>query len=1229
MIAVIYCAPRARRLSGEALGDYLKLPETLPASRALAPDELQPKFVSAYLRSSDVPLAFHRESEFSPGTRHHLELASRLEAQGRIIQYLFSDGLILTAHQVLYHPHSKVVPRHVLPLTLNVRPEERTVSGRPSWQTEAEQVAHGVLMAALRAAKIAKADEETKDEAISVLVALEDRVDRERQAMRLEEVETAGSEWGPWRINCALPEPGSGVHYGRARLELDPDKLSETAGLAENFLLDVPRRRLMFHSFEEQVQRLRTQAVSPVQMPEERAEKEADHALTVHLSGHANIQATISEINELWRQDDNRLLSVHPRTLEVDAANARPRLSVGTEGHFKIETLARAPDGTEWELHGLPQGMTYLLFNLQLGLGATTGYANAHIAHARRGLKRERDMKILRHLGYSALIFMDAMNFARGLALSDGAIAKSESEVCESLYRRLGSLVLKSEGWPVTTGSLAELCSSNVTTLIEGFVRQIVSDYKGRPISVFLPQGEIRVDGLSRAVALLFHAMVSDLADATSGGCFLRARTKYFENFMNGRTTPEREDLAVRAAVDQATSARLVYQPGIGERYLLPEASFPPRGKHLLGLLHEGFELSIDGKGVEEFEASEFRPEFTLREDGEEGGLETIPLGSPKINWFELHPKFFFKGVEITGDQATRLSKDGMLEFQGKLYRVKTQDMPSLQRLTRFWASIQGGPGAGLTRGKRRKTEETYYPLPRSQTLELLALRASGVKVRGGEKWDSICKFYDSLNDARPSLALPESFKTRLQPYQETGVQWIRDIHGLSLGGILADDMGLGKTVTTLAFLELLRTEEKMGAVLILVPTSLTYNWLAEGARFAPEMPVTIFSSREPEAMLDFVQNKRQAAVICTYGLLQEHSELFQQVPWNCVVYDEAQNLKNITTKRTTAARKLSAEFKLCLTGTPLENHYGELYSLFDLIVPGSLGDIAGFRERYVNPLRVLREDIDFLKLKTKPLLLRRTKAQVMHELPPKIESTVQLPFEEEQRKIYRDIATSYNDQIRTAIARQGEAKSQLQMLTALLRLRQACSDPASIPGVKYHGEPPKVATLLEAITELTESGASALVFTQFLATYERIRFALTQAKIRHYDISGADSRASREKKLRAFQEDEAGAVMLMTLKTGGVGLNLVKASYIFHIEPWWNPAVENQATDRAHRIGQTKTVQVYRYIIKDSVEEKIEVLKSIKSQRFDALFAVHESESELQGSKLALSQQDFEFLLS
>ena len=1247
--AVIFCQPLAKRFSGERLEQSLPLPDTLAASRPMEEGEVQEQLVSSYLRLSDLPLAFHRESSTEQSiSKSYTASFNELEIEGRSLQYLFDDGLILTGSQVLYHPYSRVVARHLLPLTVNVRPELRERPRAPkssSWKEEADNVIMSVLLAAERALKQAlnlqlhmSAEEREDDDApVVIYFAHSDDLSAERQALRLDAIELAGDTWGPWRLNTALPALSSGVCYGRARLELDPSEVGEPHGLAERFALNTEKRRLIFHAFSDQLQRLRHK--SP-------ASKGAEvQGLSLHLSGHSLIQATETEINDLWLAE-GKTLKVFPKADVLSSDKVKPRLNLTSDGSFRISFLLETPSETadaapqHWEAHGLPQSCFYILLNLQFGLGATTGYANTQIAHSRRGLKRERDMKILRSLGYAALIFHDAGCFALGLPLSDGSVVTTQEELLDSLYTRLGSLILKSEGWPVQAGTLRELCSKNVTTLIEGFVSQIVLDLTtDREISLYLPSGELKAHGIARAVTLFMHALVTDLAATTGGACFGKARTKYFENFLNGRTNPEKEDLALRIAVDAETSAKMVHQRGVNERYLLPEttpqANTGPRGPHLLGLLNKGFALTIDGKQIEEFAASEFRPEFTLLEGQEEGadGTEPVATGGHKIDWFELHPKFFFKGVEISADQASRLSREGMLEFQGKLYRVRAQDLPSFNRLNRFWASIQA-KGAGLLgQNKRRKTEETYYQLPRSQTLELLALRASGVKMRGGERWDEICRFYDALDKEREALVLPESFHAELQPYQITGVQWILDLYKLGLGGILADDMGLGKTVTSLAFLESLNAQKRLGPCLVLVPTSLTYNWLSEAARFAPNLPVSIFQSREPEVTLDFLQKVEGGIVICTYGLLQEHTELMQQVKWNCIIFDEAQNLKTITTKRTTAARRLVSQFKLCLTGTPLENHYGELYSLFDLIVPGALGELSGFRERYVNPQRVPREEIDDLRLKVKPLLLRRTKSQVMNELPPKIETTVKLPFDDDQKRIYRDIAASYNEQLRSQIATQGEAKSQLQMLTALLRLRQVCSDPSSVPGVVYNGEPPKISTLIEALSQLTEGGASALVFTQFLSTYERIRKALTAAKISHYDMSGADSRLNREKKLKGFQDDPGGAVMLMTLKTGGVGLNLVKASYIFHIEPWWNPAVENQATDRAHRIGQTKTVQVYRYLIKDSVEEKIEILKDIKSKRFDALFTTSEESNQLKpvgtSGSSGLSQSDFEYLLS
>jgi superfamily II DNA or RNA helicase len=973
----------------------------------------------------------------------------------------------------------------------------------------------------------------------------------------------------------------------------------------------------------------------------------------------------IRELETQTSQTGDRL-QIEPRQVTLEPSEILPWLAISGDATFRLRFALRLPkelsgDGAQdspprLEAHGFPRAMNYLIYMLHSGFGATTGFANTQIAHQRRGLKRERDLKLLRHIGFANLLFFEASSLALGLPGSDGELIPNPQVLRHRLYAKFAAFVSKGDQWNPQAESdeprsFEHLVSEGLIAILDGLIDQILDD--GRPEKcshIYIPEGEVALPGVSRSVLRLLRALVGDLANESAGACFTKVRSQAFENFFHNRPGFDREDWVIRPELPAEADARLIYTPGVNERFVIPTAKLPPRGAQLLSLAHFGFELSLDGKSVEKIREGEFRPEFQLTEGVNQQDVQSLALGNRKIDWFELHPKFFFKGKELAVEDALRLSREGVIEFEGRYYLLEQKELPSLKRLTRFWESLHGGGDPLAEPTKRRRTEETFFQLPRSRALELLALRASGIDIQGGERWKEICEFYDRLDQVREPLQLPETFKAQLQPYQMTGVQWLDDVRRLGLGGILADDMGLGKTVTSLAFLEMERCRGRLGPTLILVPTSLTYNWLSEAARFAPELRLHLFNSRDPEGLLDFVRqswevsptsaDRHSGVVISTYGLVQENVDVFRQVKWDVAIFDEAQALKTITTKRTTAVRQLDAGFKICLTGTPLENHYGEFYSLFDLCVPGALGELPAFRERFVNPVRVLRDDLDELKQRTKPLLLRRTKQQVMSQLPEKREITLKLPFEDEQRRIYRDIATSYNRQIRDRIANEGEGKTQLQMLTALLRLRQVCSDPSGVPGVQYLQEPPKISTLIDAISEVVSEGASALIFTQFLATFQRLRDSLQAAGITHFDMSGQDSRAERERKLRAFEEHNGGAVMLMTLKTGGVGLNLVKATYVFHVEPWWNPAVENQATDRAHRIGQTKSVQVYRYIIQDSVEEKIEILKELKSKRFDALFGVTaENVQELETTPTEkdeigqgnnrLSQKDFEFLLS
>lgn len=1218
----------------------------IPASRSLQPGEILDQWVSPAWRASDVPLTFHSPNSETLSTRNMMSMMDWLNEESVVLQYIFDDGLCLTAGELLRHPLGRTIPRLLLPLSLQTRTELEHVSFahrptglRPQWLIHSDQTIASVLMAAERVNKGLFAEEA---EPIALYFSLSADRGETRTALRIDGVEvekengTAEADIGGilWRV--ISEEDTEHAYRGVVHLEAATQNKIEAA---ETYRLDATTHRLVFHTWRDRLDGVRAFLSSNL------GPEASQSGSQLVIKGHGQIQALIEEIEAQAKtkaSGEGDRIVVEPKSLRVSANELRPELSVTSDGSFRIKFhLGSKLDGRELEAHGFPQALHYVIHLLQGGLGATTGLANVQLAHGRRGPKRERDLKLLRHVGFATLLFFESVSLALKLPSSEGDVVETFTEMRARLFRKFAAFLAKGDSWNPAesvepTVTLETLLSEGIVSLLEGLMHQIIEDTKEkRETRLFLPGGEVRAKGLSESVMRLFRAMLADLARETEGACFTKVRGTWFESFTNKREGFNREDLVVREEVSPEVDHQLVYTPGINERFVIPTAKLPPRGAHFLALAHAGFDLTIDGKSVELVKEGEFRPEFTLKEEFSNSRLESLPLGNRKIDWFELHPRFFFRGQELSPDEAIRLSREGIIEHEGRFFLLEPKELPNLKRLTRFWESLHGDGQGVLASKKRRKTEDTFFQLPRSRSLELLALRASGVEIQGGPKWQAICAFYDSLDQDRGPLELPESFKATLQPYQETGVQWLMDIRRLGLGGILADDMGLGKTVTSLAFLEKLRSKEELGPTLVLVPTSLTYNWMSEMAKFTPEMKNHLFSSREPEAMLDFVKERDPGIVICTYGLLQENVETFEQVQWDVVIFDEAQALKTITTKRTTAARKIDARFKLCLTGTPLENHYGEFYSLFDLCVSGALGELPAFRERFVNPVRVLREDLDELKMKTKPLLLRRTKSQVMHQLPEKTESTMRLPFDDEQKKIYRDIATSYNRQIRDQIAKDGEAKTQLQMLTALLRLRQVCSDPRGVPGVDYKGEPPKITTLVEAISQITSEGSSALVFTQFLATFERIRTSLAAANIPFFEMSGADSRTERERKLRGFDEHQGGAVMLMTLKTGGVGLNLVKASYIFHIEPWWNPAVENQATDRAHRIGQTKSVQVYRYIIRDSVEEKIEVLKELKSRRFDALFgepgstAVETAADMSANGTSRLSQKDFEFLLS
>ena len=644
---------------------------------------------------------------------------------------------------------------------------------------------------------------------------------------------------------------------------------------------------------------------------------------------------------------------------------------------------------------------------------------------------------------------------------------------------------------------------------------------------------------------------------------------------------------------------------------------------HWISALPPSVAVELDGRPVESLGDEDLRFEISVR-GKDDAERETA---RPEIDWFELRPDVFFRGLRVAAEEIKLDTEAGFVEYRGNVYAIPRRALPNFDRLRTLWERL-AAPARGTA--KRAKNANAYVPMPRAMLLEILSMRRAGVTIAGDASWE---KFRERIDAFERGLASSEPihstvYHETLRPFQRTGTERLLSWHELGIGGILADDMGLGKTVQTLAFLDELRLRGELSPALVVVPSSLRYNWIAEAKRFAPELNFRVLEPRIAGAELPkFAPNE---VAVVTYGLLVEHPDFFARIPWRIAIFDEAQALKNITSARTATVRRLPVGKKFLLSGTPLENHVAELFSLLDIAVPGSLGTLADFRKAHGGSNGPTGEQLAQLRHLTSPLLLRRRKGEILSELPPKTETQVLVEFDAAQRKIYRDIAIEKNAQIRALVESGGESGAQIHMLTALLRLRQICSDPSGIAGVQYRGNPPKIQALFARIEELIAEGESVLVFTQFLHTLDKVVTGLRHLQIPTWSLKGSDPTSAREVTLNDFNHSTAPGVLAMTLKTGGIGLNLTRASVVFHLEPWWNPAVENQATDRAHRLGQTKSVQVYRYIMKESLEERIQELKVHKQNLFDGLLGSNE-DVRTDASLIAqgrLSLSDFERLI-
>ena len=535
---------------------------------------------------------------------------------------------------------------------------------------------------------------------------------------------------------------------------------------------------------------------------------------------------------------------------------------------------------------------------------------------------------------------------------------------------------------------------------------------------------------------------------------------------------------------------------------------------------------------------------------------------------------------------------------EGKILQIKLGRIkPLLRLLLHYW----------------RRATATQPDLQISRYQLVLLQEAEMALAAIAARWNGTSNLQAQLQrlvgiTTLPITPIPSGLKTDLRDYQHQGLNWLQCLRASEFGGILADDMGLGKTVQTLAHLQYEKEQGRLKkASLIVAPTSLVWNWYDEAERFTPDLKVLVFhgSDRHQDDFDDY------DLVISTYGLIQRDKARFLNYSFYYVILDEAQSIKNARTKTTQIVQQLVGKHRLCLTGTPLENHLGELWSLFHFLMPGLLGDTKQFRQYFRNPIE---KDGDaekraLLVRRVSPFMLRRTKNQVARELPDKTEMTRMLELTGPQRDLYEAIRMSMEKKVRDAIAQQGLGKSHIVLLDALLRLRQVCCDPRllTLPGASMaYGTSVKLASLMELLDNLMEEGRHVLVFSQFTSMLKLIEDELIARSYNYLKLTGQTQ--NRQDIVRDFQAGKA-PIFLISLKAGGTGLNLTRADTVIHYDPWWNPAVEDQATDRSHRIGQKNPVFVYKLIGAGTVEEAILKMQAKKRQLFEGVLSMNPSE--------------------
>jgi SNF2 family DNA or RNA helicase len=581
-----------------------------------------------------------------------------------------------------------------------------------------------------------------------------------------------------------------------------------------------------------------------------------------------------------------------------------------------------------------------------------------------------------------------------------------------------------------------------------------------------------------------------------------------------------------------------------------------------------------------------FEMRFNIEVEGQ--SMPLLPLIMPVLENYDLHNLPEMLNIPVSDYRYLTMPSEKIRPFLAvllELFGSSTLDKSGALKISRFNA-------ASLA-----EMETHNYGL---------------FSIRGGEELRKLAKKLRDFNGIE-DVPVPQNLQATLRGYQKSGLNWLQFLREYSFAGILADDMGLGKTIQTLAHLLLEKQSGRMREPsLIIAPTSLLSNWRREAERFTPDLNMLILQGTERKQL--FYKIRDFDIIMTTYPLLPRDEETLLEHHYHYLILDEAQIVKNPHSKGAQIVRHIKSNHKLCLTGTPMENHLGELWAQFDFLMPGFLGDSAAFKKLYRTPIEMFgdAEQRASLSRRVTPFMLRRTKKEVASELPAKTEIIRSVPLYEKQAALYESIRLTMEKKVREAIAQRGLSRSHITILDALLKLRQTCCDPRTLPiqEAQKVGESAKLDLLMELVPELLEEDRKILVFSQFTRMIALIEDELNKRMIGYSKLTGQTK--DRDAAIELFKSGEVD-VFLISLKAGGIGLNLTEADTVIIYDPWWNPAVETQAADRAHRIGQDKPVFVYKLITENTVEEKMIAMQDRKRALADGIYAEGQKEEAMQ----------------